>query len=307
MSMFEQDLDRRPANYVPLSPVSFLTARGSDLSEPRGGDPWRAALHLRPVPGPRSAAGLGAGACGCREGRYGGDHGAQHAADAGGALRGADAGCGAVLDQHPSRCGGDRLHLAPLRNESRADRHRIRGGDGAGGGGLPIARGRYRRCAGGERIGSIEYEVVSRRWRSGAPGPAAGRRVAGHRTELHLRHDRQSEGRGGASSRGVPERLRQCADVRPVSAERVSVDAADVPLQRLDLYLGGDAGRRNPCLPAPGGAGIDLRRHRRTRRDPHVRRAGRAVDADPRAVFRAAARSARPCRSPPAAPRRPPP
>ena len=25
MSMFEQDLDRRPANYVPLSPVSFLT------------------------------------------------------------------------------------------------------------------------------------------------------------------------------------------------------------------------------------------------------------------------------------------
>ncbi len=46
--------------------------------------------------------------------------------------------------------------------------------------------------------------------------------------------------------------------------QRLSVDAADVPLQRLDLYLGGDPGRRDACLPAPGRSGADFRRHRAT-------------------------------------------
>ena len=37
-----------------------------------------------------------------------------------------------------------------------------------------------------------------------------------------------------------------------LTPQRLPVDAADVPLQRLDLYLGGDRGRRHACLPAPG-------------------------------------------------------
>ena len=60
----------------------------------------------------------------------------------------------------------------------------------------------------------------------------------------------------------------------------LSVDAADVPLQRLVLSL--DAGRagRHACLPALGAAGADVRRHRRPRRHASVRRADRHVDAD---------------------------
>ena len=42
------------------------------------------------------------------------------------------------------------------------------------------------------------------------------------------------------------------------TATRVPVDAADVPLQRLVLHLGGDGGRRPPRLPARGHRGDDL-------------------------------------------------
>ena len=75
--------------------------------------------------------------------------------------------------------------------------------------------------------------------------------------------------------------VRQCADIRAVAAQRLSVDAADVPLQRLDLYLGGDAGGRHACLPAPRRSGADLRGDRRAWRDAYVRRAGGAEHADP--------------------------
>ena len=147
--------------------------------------------------------------------------------------------------------------------------------------------GGHRRCARGAGH-RPRLRGVHRRRRPGVSGAAAGRRVAGDRAELHLRHHRQSEGRGAASSRRLPERLRQCADLRAVAAQRLSVDAADVPLQRLDLYLGGDAGRRHACLPAPRGAGADLRRDRRAWRDAYVRRAGGADHADPCARRRAA-------------------
>ena len=41
------------------------------------------------------------------------------------------------------------------------------------------------------------------------------------------------------------ERARQRAGVSPRPGKRLSVDAADVPLQRLDVHLGGDGGRRH--------------------------------------------------------------
>ena len=50
------------------------------------------------------------------------------------------------------------------------------------------------------------------------------------------------------------------------------VDAADVPLQRLDLHLGRDCGRRHARLPAPGRSRADLRGDTRSPGDSPVRR-----------------------------------
>jgi non-ribosomal peptide synthetase component F len=58
----------------------------------------------------------------------------------------------------------------------------------------------------------------------------------------------------------------------------LSVDAADVPLQRLVLSLDAVGRRRHPCLPARGARGADLRRHRHAQGDASVRGAHRDVD-----------------------------
>ena len=117
---------------------------------------------------------------------------------------------------------------------------------------------------------------LPRRRRSAAAAAAARGRVGGDRALLYLGHHRQSEGCRHAPSWRLPECLRQRAGLRAEPAQRLSLDAADVPLQRLDLYLGRDAAGRHACLPAQRAAGGDLRRHRRARRDPYVRRPCRA-------------------------------
>ena len=61
------------------------------------------------------------------------------------------------------------------------------------------------------------------------------------------------------------------------------LDPADVPLQRLDLHLGGHRGGGHARLPAQSGSRRDLPADRRARRDPHVRRADRLDRARPRA------------------------
>ena len=48
----------------------------------------------------------------------------------------------------------------------------------------------------------------------------------------------------------------------------VPVDAADVPLQRLVLHLGGDRGRRHPPVPAAGSSRAAIWRHLRERASP---------------------------------------
>jgi len=72
-----------------------------------------------------------------------------------------------------------------------------------------------------------------------------------------------------------------------LTRERVPVDAADVPLQRLVLHLGGDRRRRPPRVPAPGGPGPRLGADRRRGRHASARRP---------APRRAAPRSGRPGR-----------
>ena len=73
----------------------------------------------------------------------------------------------------------------------------------------------------------------------------------------------------------------------------VSVDAADVPLQRLVLSLVDFGGGRHACLPARGARRRDVRRHRDAQGDASVRRADRDGDAAQRAGGREEAAAAR--------------
>ena len=79
----------------------------------------------------------------------------------------------------------------------------------------------------------------------------------------------------------------------------LSLDAADVPLQRLVLPV--DAGRagRHACLPALGARQGDVRRDRRPWRDASVRRADRHVDADQRQATKTSGSFRRPSPSTP--------
>ncbi len=110
----------------------------------------------------------------------------------------------------------------------------------------------------GERIGTIDYEdflaggdpdfhwsmpddewdAISLNYTSGTTGNPEGRRLS--------------------SSRRCADGLHQHDPRRHGQASRLSVDAADVPLQRLVLSV--DAGRagRNACLPALGEAEGDV-------------------------------------------------
>ena len=68
--------------------------------------------------------------------------------------------------------------------------------------------------------------------------------------QLHERHDRPAEGRHVHAPRRVPERARRDAPRAARLALGLSLDAADVPLQRLVLHLGRDRRWRDARLPA---------------------------------------------------------
>jgi len=111
-------------------------------------------------------------------------------------------------------------------------------------------------------------------------GPS-GRRVAVDRAELHVGHDRRSERCRLPPQGRLPQRHGKRARLQADARYGLPVDAADVPLQRLDLSVGGDAGGRHPCLPAPGGCGPHLRADRQRAGDAPVCRADRVEHADP--------------------------
>ena len=127
---------------------------------------------------------------------------------------------------------------------------------------------RQRRVRGLHRLGRPDVRLCRPRGRVGLDLPA-----------LHLRHDRQPQGRGLQPSRRLSRRTRQRADLQARPREPVSLDAADVPLLGLDLHLGRHGGRRHACVPAQGRAEAHLRCDRRASRHPHVRGADRAQHA----------------------------
>ena len=113
-------------------------------------------------------------------------------------------------------------------------------------------RGRTGRQAARRRV----VRILPRRRRRRLRLEAARRRMERDRAELHLGHDRQPQGRGDASPRRLPERSFECRDLGDAAPLGLPVDAADVPLQRLVLPVDdGPAGRRQR-VPAQG-------RHRR--------------------------------------------
>ena len=69
--------------------------------------------------------------------------------------------------------------------------------------------------------------------------------------ELHLGHDRQSERRRLSPSRRLPERGQQHPRMGHAEARGLSVDAADVPLQRLVLPVDRGRARGRQRVPAP--------------------------------------------------------
>ena len=146
---------------------------------------------------------------------------------------------------------------------------------------------RPRRAAGGPRL-----RGAHRRRRRGLRAHGAGRRMGCDCAQLHLGHDRRSEGRRLPSSRRQPALRRQHPHRRRRPPPGLPLDAADVPLQRLVLSLVRQRQGGRARLPAAGARQADLRPHRRAQGHPHVRRADRHVDPAQRARRREAAAAA---------------
>ena len=113
------------------------------------------------------------------------------------------------------------------------------------------------------------------------------------RAQLHLGHDRRSQGRRLPPSRRQSARGRQHRHRRHRAPSGLSVDAADVPLQRLVLPLVDQRESGLACVPAAGARQADLRPHRRAQGHSHVRRADRHVDPAQRPRRREAAAASR--------------
>ena len=135
----------------------------------------------------------------------------------------------------------------------------------------------------GERIGTIEYEefvaqgdpdyawkmpddewdAITLNYTSGTTGDPKG--VVYHHRGAYLLARRQRR------------------HLRDGQAPGLSVDAADVPLQRLVLSVVDLGRRRHACVPARGAGAGDVRRDRQSQGDASVRRADRDGDVAQRA------------------------
>ena len=310
-SMYDEGLGKNEANYAPLTPLTFIERAAyvyPDRLSVVHGTAATPGADLRALP----AARLGAGAAWHRQERHRrGDAPntpAMYEAHFGVPM------CGAVLNTLNTRLdaetiafmlrhGGARVLIADREFSPTID-------EGAGPAGAQAAGDRHRRPGrwpGGELLGAIdvrsvprraatpttrgeirpdEWDAISLNYTSGTTGDPKG--VVYHHRGAYLNAISNILELGHAASRGV------------------SVDAADVPLQRLVLSLDDGGARRRQRLPAPGRGEGDVRRDPRQQGDAHVRRADRLLDADQRAggVAGRHHHTDRRARSP--APRRPP-
>ena len=272
---FETALDRTPANFTPLTPLTFIERAAHRLSRPPFRHRRRAPIHLgrdactlpasclRPRPARR------------RPRRLRGGLRAECPRHLRGELRGADAGRGcstpsnirldaatvafilehggakvlltdrefspvirgcALADAQPA---ARRRHRRPARRGRRAHRgDRVRGA---------ARRGATRRSRGSNP--DDEWRAISLNYTSGTTGNPKG--VVYHHRGAYL----------NALSNIIGWNL---------AHHPVYLDVADVPLQRVVLPVVAGGRRRDEHLHAQGGSGRHLPRHRRGGGDAHV-------------------------------------
>ena len=146
-----------------------------------------------------------------------------------------------------------------------------------------------------DRAHRLRLRGIPRRRYRPLPIPVADRRRKRlHRHQLHQRHHRLSQRRDVHPPRRLGQCHRRNRRARPQPAQRLSLDAADVPLQRLVLHLGRHRRRRPPHLPAPARPRGRAPPDRSRRRHPPLRRAGGGRLAWPNTAPRTASASSRP-------------
>jgi acyl-CoA synthetase (AMP-forming)/AMP-acid ligase II len=97
---------------------------------------------------------------------------------------------------------------------------------------------------------AVDYEAFLETGDAGFDWTIRRRRMGLDRAQLHLRHDRRPQGRALSPPRRGAAGDGQCDPCGDGARLGLSLDAADVPLQRLVLPLDAVDRRRDACLPA---------------------------------------------------------
>ena len=296
---YDTDLDRNPANFQPLTPLSFL-ARAAAVYPDAHRDHSRHAVAGTIGDFLRAREELGSALA--RRGIRRGDTVAAMLANTPAMLE-AHYGvpmAGAVLNTINTRLDAAiiALHARSRRGQGADRRSRIFQGGERRAGALQgeAARHRLRRSGIHRRRRAARQHRIRRfsaRGRCRFRLADAGRRMGRDLAQLYVGHHRRSQGRRLPSPRRLSARDGQRHHLRHGQASGLSVDLADVSLQRLVLPVDAVDRRRHACLPARGARRADLRRHRHPQGDASVRRADRDVDAAQCAGAREEAAAAR--------------
>ena len=188
---------------------------------------------------------------------------------------------GAVVNTINTRLDAGTGGLHPRARRGEGDHHRPRaltdGGARSREARTAAARHRRRRPGGGGRRAARRGRVrgVPRRRRPGVRLAGTERRMGLDLAQLHLRHHREPQGGGLQPPGGVPQRDDQRGRMGHGPPSGISLDPADVPLQRLVLPLDPRRGRGHRHLPSQGRGEGDIRRDCRRRGHPLLRRARR--------------------------------
>ena len=248
---------------VALTPLEFARRARALYGDREARRRRRAAPHLRAVLRALRPVVGGAAAARREAGRSRRLHRAEHARAARVVLRRAADRRRAGADQLSAQPRRIRLHHHALRRDRRL---RARG--------LPrVPRrrsGRSCRASGTSSRSKASRAhgsgSTTRRWsatRRRTFAQAGDRRARSADHQLHERHDVAAQGRDDHAPQRLHEHRRHAAAPADAADRSLSVDAADVPRQRLDVRVDGDRRRRDARLPAQGRSGEDVRA------DPH--------------------------------------